>query len=278
MALLIGAHVSIAGGVAQAPQREAEIGGNCGQIFTHSPRMWDSPRFTDADAADFRQKWADLVKGPVISHATYLVNLGSSNPKLWNGSVDMMKKELAAAESLGLLGVCVHAGSSADGVDAGLNNIVRALNALAGVSKHAHVLLENTAGGGLGTCASFENLKFIVDNTKLKTIGIVLDTCHAFAAGYDISSKDGLEKIIKNIDETVGIERLRAVHLNDSKGDIGKHLDRHEHIGMGKIGNEAMKRVLTHPKLRKLPFILETPEDANGDHLKNIAHVKKLVG
>lgn len=276
MVLLIGAHVSIAGSIVLAPEREHAIGGNCGQIFTHSPRMWDSPRFTDADAAEFRKKVEELLKGPMIAHATYLVNMGSPNPKLYHGSIRMMKKELAAAEKLGLPWVCVHPGSGADH-EKTLQNIVKALDALAGTARTG-ILLENTAGGGSWACSRFEDLKYIVETTKFKNIGVLLDTCHLFAAGYNIADKQGLDDTLKQVDEMIGLKNVHAVHLNDAKGELGGHLDRHEHVGVGKIGEEGMKRILTHPRLRRLPFVLETPEDKKRTHADNIRVAKKLVG
>ncbi|QQG40021.1 MAG: deoxyribonuclease IV [Candidatus Aenigmatarchaeota archaeon] len=275
----IGAHVSIAGSITEAPKREQDIGGNCGQIFTHSPRMWDSPRFTDADAAAYRKNVESLLKYPMISHATYLVNLGSSDAKLWHASVAMMRKELEAAERLGLPWVCVHPGSHGGaGEEAALKNIVRALDALADASKHAGLLLENTAGMGSWTCYKFEHLAYILNNTKFKRTGILLDTCHTFAAGYNIAEKKGLDETLGTFDELIGLNRLHAIHLNDSKGPLGGKLDRHEHIGLGKIGHDGMRGVLTHQKLRKLPFILETPEDDKRDHAANIAYARKLAG
>lgn len=279
MVLHIGAHVSIAGGIQLAPERIVQIGGNCGQIFTHSPRMWDSPRFTDADAAEFRKRVDEYKLGTIISHATYLVNMGSSSAKLFHASIAMLKKELLAAEKLGLPWVCVHPGThGGNGEEKALQNIVAALDALAGTTKHAGLLLENTAGAGSWTCYKFEHLEYILDHTTFRNIGVLLDTCHTFAAGYNIADKKGLDEMLKTIDVTVGLDRLHAVHLNDSQGDLGGNLDRHEHVGLGKIGEEGMRRVLMHPKLRKLPFILETPEDAKRTHADNIKVVKRLVG
>lgn len=279
MVLKIGAHVSISGSVDKAVDREEEIEGNTGQIFTHSPRMWKPPSIDDGEAEEFREKGEERDVGPWLSHASYLINMGSAKEDLWDKSVKTMKDELKAADKLGLVGTCVHPGTAGDQDEmTALDNVVDALDELKGVSAGALVLLENMAGSGTQLCWSFEQISYLMEETELKEIGMVLDTCHAWAAGYDLGSEEGLEEMIEKLDSEVGLEKVEFIHLNDSKHPLGSEKDRHEHIGEGEIGEEAMERILTHPDLSNKPFILETPVDDERDHADNIRVVRALAG
>lgn len=274
----IGAHVSVAGGYKNAIIEAVEIGANCGQIFTHSPRMWAVPNVLKPAADEFKKLKEENGIGPWMAHGTYLMNTASSEPRIWNQSVAMLKKELEAASALGLEYVCFHPGSNPE-AQRGLENLVKAINETAKLYPDVTLLAEIMAGTGNIICNTFEHLKYVLDKSKRKEIGVCLDTCHMYTAGYDIATKNGMKKTMDIIKETIGIDSIKMIHLNDSQYALGERKDRHEHIGKGKIGMEGMKIVLNQKELRKIPFVLETPEDENGyGHKKNIEMAIKLAG
>jgi deoxyribonuclease IV len=278
----LGIHTSIAGDIQRALDIAAGLGANTLQIFSSSPRMWDRgmSRISALDADRFRARQKELALGPLVVHCNYLLNLASPDPVLQARSVQAFHRETIRAMSLGADYLVLHPGCSLN------RNSASAVTAVAQGLKQAarglrlgelRILLENTAGQGSSLGSRFEELKAILDACRDLPLGVCVDTAHVFAAGFDIRTSQGLENTLFHIDRTVGINRVAVVHLNDSKAELGSHLDRHEHIGKGKIGLEALGRVLNHPLLSGCAFILETPIDKPGDDKRNVAAAWRLL-
>ncbi|WP_353563566.1 deoxyribonuclease IV [Longimonas sp.] len=271
----IGAHVSVAGGVEHAVDRQCAIGGTCGQIFTHAPQIWAHTPISDEQVAAFRQGTQERLAGPWMIHASYLVNLGTPKPDLRRRSIHSLQQELDTAAVLGIPYVNVHAGAhTGSGADTGLQNAASALDALE-VPDGVTLLIETDAGSGTKLGARFEELAFLLD-ASAHALGICLDTAHVLVAGYDLTTPAAVDATVDVFDDVVGLDALKTIHLNDSKHACGTHRDEHAHIGEGYIGTAGMQRIVTHPALRDLPFILETPNtDARG-HADNIERVRSL--
>jgi deoxyribonuclease-4 len=272
----IGAHVSIRGGLTKVFDEIREIQGTCGQIFTHSPRTWKFPDIDEEEAEKFRTGYKKKEIWPILIHESYLTNLATPKEDTYKKSMDTMKKEVSAARLLGIEYIKIHPGSHlGQGEKKGLDQIAESLSVLEPV-KNVIILLETTAGKGSDLGYTFEQLQYIREATTIKT-GICLDTCHVFAAGYDIVTPAGLDKTLGELDSTVGLAQLKAVQLNDSKHPCGSRKDEHAHIGMGEIGEEGFKTFLNHPKIRDLPLILETPIDKIRGHRENIRAARALL-
>lgn len=284
--LRIGIHTSIAGDIVRALDLAHGLGANALQIFSGSPRMWGGAawRISAAEAARFRQRRKELGLGPLAIHTSYLINLASQNPVLRTRSVQAFHHEIVRAVALGAdylithPGCAVHAERGATGN--ATSTIAQAIRQAArGVkSGELRILLENTAGQGSSVGSRFEELRAIMDACPELRLGVCLDTAHLLAAGWDIRTADGLNRTLAEIDRTVGLARVAVVHANDSKAPLGSRLDRHEHIGKGKIGAEAFGRIVNHPSLAGRAFILETPIDRLGDDRRNVAALWKLAG
>jgi deoxyribonuclease-4 len=262
----IGAHVSISGGFDNAVERQVELGGNCGQIFVGSPRGWTVGDVDAEDAAAFREATEDAEVGPWIIHGTYLVNLATPKDDLAEKSVDCMQAEVDAAAALGIPYYVFHPGShTGAGVEQGVENIGRRLSEL-DIPDGVTVLLENSAGSGTSLGRTFEQLDGMVaaSDYGYGPLGVCLDTCHLYAGGYDFTTGDGVDAMLAEFDDEVGLEHLHYLHLNDSKHPFGSEKDEHEHVGEGEIGDEGFRRFVNHPDLRDLPMALETPEDEKG--------------
>lgn len=259
---LLGAHLSISGGYHKAPEAAGRLGMETVQLFTKSNQQWRAKEISDEEEAAFKGAVkAARLKSP-CAHASYLINLASPNPELWRKSVDSFVVELERAERLGLVGVVVHPGAATD-ERAGLEAIVRALNVAveAAMAERVEVWLETTAGQGSSIGHRFEQLAELLEKVERpERFGVCLDTCHVFAAGYPLGTAEEFAGTMKAFDKTVGIKRLRAVHLNDSKKGLGSRVDRHEHIGEGQLGLEAFRNMLNDRRLAKLPMYLETPK------------------
>ncbi len=286
----IGIHTSIAGDIAGALDSAAKLGANALQIFSSSPRMWpsDSARIADADAARFRARRTELALGPLVIHDNYLINMASPERVMRTRSIQAFHDELIRAVSLGADFLVAHPGSSlgADREQAiaeiaqGMRHAARGLK-LGGL----RILVENTSGMGSAVGARFEEIKAILDQTGDLPMGVCLDTAHTFEAGYDIATEEGLERTLAEVDLIVGLHRVYVLHVNDSKTPLGSRVDRHENIGFGKIGLEALGRILNHARLgpgaQGVPgraFILETPIDAPGDDRRNVRALWVLLG
>jgi deoxyribonuclease-4 len=273
--LRVGAHVSIAGGVDNAVGRQVEIGGNCGQIFTHSPQVWQDPDVGEEEAESFRNANRERLDGPWVIHSSYLVNLCTPKEDLREKSIDSMQKEVDAADALGIEYVNVHLGAhTGAGVDGGLQNAASALDEL-DVPDGVTVLLESDAGAGTKLGDEFEHLARVIDESE-QDLDVCVDTAHAFAAGYDLSSTTAVENTIREFDDVVGLEHLQCIHLNDSKHECGTNKDEHAHVGEGHIGEEGMRALITHPDLEEVPFVLETPTEDGRGFAWNVDRVKEF--
>lgn len=271
----IGAHVSISGGVDNAVDRELEVGGNCGQIFTHSPQVWSHTDISEEQATIFVEETEAELDGPWVIHSSYLVNLATPKDDLREKSIDSMQKEVDAAERLEIPYVNVHLGAhTGAGVDGGLDNAASALDEL-DIPDGVTVLVESDAGSGTKLGGEFEHLAGVLNRANAD-LEVCLDTAHAFSAGYDLSTPDAVEETVAEFDDVVGLETLSCIHLNDSKHEVGTNKDEHAHIGEGEIGEDGMAAILSHEGLRDLPYILETPTEDGKSYAWNIERAKEL--
>ncbi|MFW6458767.1 MAG: deoxyribonuclease IV [Halodesulfurarchaeum sp.] len=271
----IGAHVSIAGGVENAVGRQVEVGGNCGQIFTHSPQVWQDPNIGDEAAEAFVEATRDQLAGPWVIHASYLVNLATPKDDLRRKSIESMQREVEAAAKLKIPYVNVHLGAhTGAGVEAGLDNAASALDSLS-IPEGVTVLVESDAGSGTKLGGEFDHLAGVLDRSA-QDLQVCLDTAHAFAAGYDLSTSGAVEETVEEFDDAIGLDRLACIHLNDSKHDVGTHKDEHAHLGEGAIGAEGIRAVLTHEALADRPFVLETPREDDRGFAWNIQRAREL--
>lgn len=276
----IGAHTSAAGGVHNAVYQGQEIGATTIQLFTSNQRQWHGHSIPDKEIA----LWEDALKetgiGQVMSHGSYLVNLGSPDREILAKSRKTMLEELGRCHALKIPYLNFHPGAATGSTeDKCLRTIIESLLGLepAASSGKTRLLLETTAGQGSCVGYRFEHLASIINETKHKIpVGVTIDTCHVFAAGYDIRSAEGWKQVLKEFDQTIGLEHLHAFHLNDSVQDLGSKVDRHAPIGKGKIGIDSFRFLMTDSKTRALPKYLETP-DGPGLWKKEIALLKSFV-
>jgi len=286
----IGIHTSIAGDIAGALEIASKLGANALQIFSASPRMWPrgGTRIADADAARFRARRAELGLGPLVIHDNYLINLASPDRVMRARSIQAFHDELVRAVSLGADFLVAHPGACMGSEKSqAISEIAQGMRQAArGMKLGAlRILVENTSGMGSAVGARFEEIKAILDETSDLPMGVCLDTAHTFEAGYEITTEEGLGRTIEAVEQTVGLDRVYVLHVNDSKTPLGSRVDRHEHIGRGKIGLAAFRRILNHPRLGPglqglagRAFILETPIDRPGDDRRNVRAVWELVG
>ncbi|MCJ7478899.1 MAG: deoxyribonuclease IV [Candidatus Nanohaloarchaeota archaeon QJJ-7] len=262
----IGAHVSISGGFPKAVDREKDIGGNCGQLFVGSPRGWKVPGVDGQESEEFRGRFQGEDIRPWIVHGTYLINLATPKDDLGEKSVEAVQQELDASSDLGIPYYVFHPGAhTGAGREKGIENVSERLTRL-DIPENITLLLENTAGKGTTVGKSFEELDEMVQKSghTYEDIGVCLDTCHLYSAGYDFTSEEEIEEMLSEIDDNIGIENVHYLHLNDSKHPLGSEKDEHEHIGEGEIGDEGFRRFINHEKLRDKPMVLETPEGSKG--------------
>jgi deoxyribonuclease-4 len=271
----VGAHVSIAGGVENAVSRQLDVGGNCGQIFTTSPQVWAHPEITDEQATRFREESGQDLDGPWVIHSSYLVNLCTPKEDLREKSIASMQAELDAASQLDVEFVNVHLGAhTGAGVEGGLENAAGALDEL-DIPTEVTILVESDAGSGTKLGGEFEHLARVLELSE-QGLDICVDTAHAFAAGYDLSTAEGVENTVEEFDDVVGLEHLRCLHLNDSKHACGTNKDEHAHIGEGLIGEEGMETIINHPDLAEVPLVLETPTEDGKSYEWNIDRVREI--
>ena len=289
--LRIGIHTSIAGGHLNALESAHKLGCNALQIFSASPRMWagGSARIAEVDAKAFRARREALGLGPLVIHANYLINLAAQQPMLRTRSIQAFHDELVRGIALGADFVVVHPGACGDckpdqAARLAVESVKQAAKNLPPTCMR--ILLENTAGMGTALGSRLEELAEMLNGLHSLQVGACLDTAHLFAAGYDIKSETGLASTLDLIDSTIGLEGIPIFHVNDSKIPLGGRVDRHEHVGKGKIGAEAFRRILTHARLgatapEGLPgraFLAETPIDDPGDDRRNVAALWEFAG
>jgi deoxyribonuclease IV len=278
----VGVHTSIAGGLENAADRAHKIGCDGFQIFSSNPRGWRTKNPSAEDSERFREARRRYGLRPLVIHDNYLINLASPDERLRELSVAAFRREIERALALQADFLVTHPGSARDG------NRAQAIRQLAESLKQAArglkldgltILIENTAGQGSVIGSRFEEVAEIVAGASGELpVGACIDTAHTFEAGYPIQTREGLAQTVRELERTVGLASVRVIHANDSKTAFGSHADRHEHIGRGAIGREAFARIVRHAKLRRIPFICETPIDRPGDDKRNLNMMRKLAG
>jgi len=278
--MLLGFHVSIAGSIDKSVDRAFENKFTTFQIFTRNPRGWMFSDINKQEVSRFIKKCNEHKYKYPIAHMPYLPNLASSNEENYNKSISTLISEMNRCNILKIPYLVTHLGSHlGKGESIGLKRVINACNiALIESDNNVILLLENTAGTKNSIGSKFENIKFILDNIENnKRIGVCFDTAHAFAAGYDLRSSEDVEITLNLLDNIIGFDKVKTIHLNDSKSAFNSHSDRHEHIGLGYIGEEGFRSLLKHKIVKESPLILETPVDSKRGDLENLKKVIELV-
>jgi deoxyribonuclease IV len=289
---LLGAHMSIAGGLPRAVDRAKATRCEALQIFTKSAGQWRARELPGDEVALFRRRLEQTGISPVVAHNSYLINVAAAAPALRAQSIEALGEELDRAELLGLDGLVMHPGSYTTGTEEeGLRAIGRGIKQLLRARRRhrVKVLLEHTAGQGTNLGHRFEHLATILDEVNgSPRVGVCLDTCHLLTAGYDLCTEAGYQATFRDFDRIVGLDRLQVFHLNDSKKPCGSRVDRHEHIGKGCLGLEPFRRLLNDPRFTNLPMLLETPKlesaaskrrsDVDPWDARNLRTLRKLIG
>ena len=276
----LGVHVSISGTIDQAADRAKELELQTFQMFTRNPRGWKFKKLDKGEVEEFKRKVESFGFTPVVSHMPYLPNLSSPKKLIYNKSVKSLIAELDRCATLGIPYVVTHLGSHlGKGADIGLENLVTAINEALSLNKSdVMLLLENTAGTKNSMGSSFEDIKRIIDRVENRSrVGICFDTAHAYAAGYDLRTPQAVNDTITKFNSILGLGLLKVVHLNDSQVGLGSGRDRHEHIGMGYIGEAGFRALFKHESVRGLPFILETPIDDRRNDMGDIKKARELA-
>ncbi len=278
MSFKVGAHVSVSGGVEKAVERQEEIEGNCGQIFAGSPRTWSVAEYSDDEGSSFQKARKKKKQSPYVIHSTYLVNLGTPKDDLFKKSLNCLQAELDAAEKLGVEYVVFHPGAhTGSGRKNGIERIAEGIDEL-DIPDGVTLLLENTAGKGTTLGRSFGELRQMIESSSTpdEKLGICLDTCHAHAAGYELREEKGFQDMLQEIEEDLGLEKVKVLHLNDSKDEKGSEKDNHEHIGEGNIGDKGFENVVNCEQFEQLPMVLETPVTDEKGYAENIEKIREL--
>lgn len=263
----LGAHESVAGGLYKAFDRIRSVGGESLQIFTRNQRQWKPKPLTETEVVDFRAAWEKNEGMKVASHASYLANPATGKVELQAKTEENLALELERCAALGIPWLVLHPGShTGDGVELGLDRVASSLDRIfERADNGVQILLETTAGQGTGLGSRFEELGGIIERSSYPDLlGVCVDTCHIFAAGYELRSQEGYRQTMQALEDAVGLGRVKFFHLNDSKKDLGSRVDRHEHIGQGCIGLDGFRNLLTDPRFATHPMTLETPK---GDDL-----------
>jgi deoxyribonuclease-4 len=274
--------MSIAGGVHRAIERGLSIGCQTVQIFLKSNLQWRGPAYTEEQVRVFRQLHAASRLGPVFAHSCYLINLASPQARTYERSLRATVDEVRRATQLDVPFIIMHPGAQlGQGESAGLRRVARALRETLTETRGSSVkiALETTAGQGSNLGYRFEHLAELISHADLNArLAVCVDTCHLFAAGYDIRTATGCEEVFAEFDCVVGLDRLVAIHLNDSKGALGSRLDRHEHIGKGKIGRAAFRWLVNDPRLKRVPMVLETPKGNDmAEDVRNLQLLRRFI-
>jgi deoxyribonuclease-4 len=277
----IGAHVSISGSIANAITNASERECSAFQVFTSNPRGWHAKDLTDDDATNYKNNLSqsNIDRFATVAHMPYLPNLSSPEISVYEKSIHTMIREVERCDKLGIPYLVTHLGShKGTGEDKGIQRLVGALTEVAKTNKDVTILLENTAGQKNSVGSDFTQLAEIFFGLKpASRFGICIDTCHAFAAGYDLRNEKNVKDVFEKFDSEIGLKHIKIIHLNDSKGELGCHLDRHEHIGLGHIGEAGLSQVVKLANKNKIPIILETPIDERRTDFENIRKAKDLA-
>ncbi len=274
-----GCHVSISGGLHKAIDNAVERGCDTIQMFVSNPRGWKHTEVSDESIEAFNLKRKAAGIDPVFVHTIYLINLAAAEDEVWNKSVVSLRMNAETASRIGSTAVITHLGHHGKmGEEAGLRRVMEALERTFPVCDECTpILLETTAGEQNSVGGRFEDLGKIIRYFKGEArLGICMDTCHIFGAGYDLRTPEELDRTLDALDREAGLEKLQAIHANDSKGALGSHLDRHETIGQGYLGTEAFRNMINHPALQSVPFILETPRHTVEEDRTNLALLRSL--
>lgn len=277
--MLIGAHVSTSGGLPKAVERGVETGSTAIQIFNQSPRMWRPTKYSAEDFAAFREAMADSPVEAVVIHAIYLINPGTFDDELHEKSLTALTHALSVGDGIGASGVVLHPGPVMKGQEYGptIKNIAKTCQAALKATDECKLLLENAAGKN-AVGAKFEHLSDLIDLLDGDSrVGVCIDSCHSHAAGYDVRSIEAVTETVDALDKAVGIDRLGAIHLNDSRDEYGSHRDRHDNLGEGFIGKDGIAAFLSEPRFEDLPVLLEVPgSDKDGPSDKDVKTAWKL--
>jgi len=275
-----GFHISIAGGFSRVAERAELRGCETIQLFSRNPRGWKYSPLGEKNIEEFRSSIKSSGLFPVFLHLPYLPNLAYQQSKFYSRSINAVATDLERAEQLGAQYLIIHIGHRMESSeDEAIEAVSQGINqAFEKVKNPVILLMENTAGQGTEIGYTFDQIKKIIERVHdHQRMGVCLDTAHSFEAGYDLSNKDGLERTLETFDQTIGLKRLRLLHLNDSKTPLGSRKDRHWHIGEGYIGLEGFRNLINHPLLRHLPGIMETPRKDTVEDLQNMEVIRSLV-
>jgi len=277
----IGAHVSISGSIANAITNASERECSAFQVFTSNPRGWHAKDLTDDDTTNYKNNLnqSNIDRFATVAHMPYLPNLSSPEISVYEKSIHTMIREVERCDKLGIPYLVTHLGShKGTGEDKGIQRLVGALTEVAKTNKDVTILLENTAGQKNSVGSDFTQLAEIFFGLKpASRFGICIDTCHAFAAGYDLRNEKNVKDVFEKFDSEIGLKHIKIIHLNDSKGELGCHLDRHEHIGLGHIGEAGLSQIVKLANKNKIPIVLETPIDERRTDFENIRKAKDLA-
>jgi deoxyribonuclease IV len=277
----LGAHVSTAGGLSTCVPRAQALGAECMQIFLSAPQRWQHPKHSDEQVDEFQRLIAEADIGPNFAHATYLINLATADPLMRQRSIDNLSALAGWSDRVGLAGVVVHVGSGrGQPVEDAVVQVSAALEQVLANGTTSSILLENSAGSGELLGSRFEQIGALFDRLgRDQRLALCMDTAHTFASGYDLRTAEGVDVAVDEIARFVGLERLKLIHANDSKVGLNSFVDRHANIGKGLIGDNAFKRMLAHPALREVAWVLEVPGyDDKGPDLQNLVDLKRLAG
>ncbi len=278
MELRIGAHVSISGGVEKAVERQKEETGNCGQIFAGSPRTWKVSEYEEEQGQKFEAEREKQGQNPYVIHSTYLVNLATPKDDLFEKSLKCLQSELEAAQKLGVEYVVFHPGAhTGSGRNTGIERIAEGIDRLE-IPQDVTLLLENTAGKGTTLGRSMGELRQMMEKTDTEDnkLGVCIDTCHVHAAGYNLADEKGFQDFIQEVEEDLGFDNLKVLHLNDSKDERGSEKDNHQDIGYGNIGEKGFSNIVNSERLQDVPMIVETPQDNVDSYEENIEKIREL--
>ncbi|OWP55974.1 MAG: hypothetical protein B2I17_08310 [Thermoplasmatales archaeon B_DKE] len=264
--ILLGGHVSTSGGISSAPDRSKSFGFRTFQVFSKNQMQWNAKPLDPQEVEKFREKNEMNSQEKIMVHASYLLNTGTSDPVLRSKVIDGFRVEIDRADTLGISNLVFHPGSRGKAsLEQGIINVAETLNSVMNRNQHVNVLLETAAGQGGSIGHTFGQLGEILDRVEIKErIGVCFDTCHVWASGYDIRTAKGYDAVIQEFDDAIGLPRLKAFHLNDSKKGMGSHVDRHEQIGLGTLGVEGIANFVNDARFNSVPMVFETPKGEEG--------------